>query len=754
MRIHQTETGTTQRGTRQPFSSRFFWKLPRPLVASVLSLASVAVLQAQEPFAQDIVPTFSFSESYVEVVKSQTEEGVTEYLVVPNAESKLTVAAKLSSSGIDFSTFTAETPITITVGDFEVAGVLGDDPNYQPGATSVRIPVMDEDAETGEPIEVGRAVVSWNNKEINASVTVKRPETYQVAASYYLGLDEKIDDTTTCQFLLGDYALTDRTVYVKGKAGLRNKTVGSGENAEEFELYSVEIAGAIDSIRPKVRTIGLVNNEIVDSAEFAFEVVASDNSLVYDVQVQLNDEEYTSIYEDEETGRWLADGLELTYGTNRIRVKAIDEDGNESLVAESAVRYWAPLVINIAGKGSVTKGFNGTTLREPGARFSVKATPADGYIFAGWSGGIVSSSPTLSFEMQPGLALTANFVPNPFLATKGSYTGLLAPAPGSTGAGSLDVQLTGAGTFTAKLGLNGEAKTLTGSFDSTGHYTGTLDLGNGTSLNVDLQLGLGSDVNAISGTISDGTHTFSINSERSSYSARNPAPQAGYYTVVLPAGTSGTPQGNGYATLKVAANGAVTFTGALQDGTPFSYGGSVSKDGTAGVYFAPYGGKGTVYGVLSFPEVSANDVEGTLSWVKAAGATSDGFYTEGFSTETVVAGSEYKAPRNRQRVVALANTALNAKVTLGEGGINGPVQKSATLNIANRVSVVLDQATETEVGKLKVNIVAPSGLFSGSFVDSTGTQRKFNGVFLQNETRGAGVFRGANSAGYISITAP
>src|SRR4029077_6676500 len=86
----------------------------------------------------------------------------------------------------------------------------------------------------------------------------------------------------------------------------------------------------------------------------------------------------------------------------------------------------APLTVGIAGSGTVSDGFAGTTQREVGRAYKIVAKPAKGWLFESWSGGVTGSNATVSFTMTEGLALTANFIPNPFVAAAGGFTGLFA----------------------------------------------------------------------------------------------------------------------------------------------------------------------------------------------------------------------------------------------------------------------------------------------------------------------------------------
>jgi plastocyanin len=69
----------------------------------------------------------------------------------------------------------------------------------------------------------------------------------------------------------------------------------------------------------------------------------------------------------------------------------------------------SPLTVIVHGPGTVTPDLNGQALLVGGS-FTITATPAPGITFTGWTGGLTSSAPRLTFVMQKNLVLEANFV--------------------------------------------------------------------------------------------------------------------------------------------------------------------------------------------------------------------------------------------------------------------------------------------------------------------------------------------------------
>jgi uncharacterized repeat protein (TIGR02543 family) len=98
-------------------------------------------------------------------------------------------------------------------------------------------------------------------------------------------------------------------------------------------------------------------------------------------------------------------------GLYTVYAVSTDTTGDQSEVASLSfyLAQKGDLVINVSGPGSVSKGFLGTSQRDVGRLISIKATPAKGKTFTGWTGDIVSISPTIKVLMTPNLTLTANF---------------------------------------------------------------------------------------------------------------------------------------------------------------------------------------------------------------------------------------------------------------------------------------------------------------------------------------------------------
>jgi len=135
-------------------------------------------------------------------------------------------------------------------------------------------------------------------------------------------------------------------------------------------------------------------------------------------------------------------------------------------------------------------------------------------------------------------------------------------------AGLCTLTLTSKGTYTGSLQLAGKRYSYKGKFGGTDSDTNIPRAGN-SALTAHFTLDSSGDSDHLTGTISDGNWTASLDARRPVFNAHNPAPFAGSYTVVIPgiSGSQTAPQGYGFGTLKVDATGKAKFVGSLADGT-------------------------------------------------------------------------------------------------------------------------------------------------------------------------------------------
>ena len=98
-------------------------------------------------------------------------------------------------------------------------------------------------------------------------------------------------------------------------------------------------------------------------------------------------------------------------GRYTLFAKSVDSLGEQSNVATLSFRVAlsANLVVAVDGPGKVSTGYLGTTPREVGKLYTLTATPLSKKKFTGWSGSITSTAKSISFLMEEGFTLQANF---------------------------------------------------------------------------------------------------------------------------------------------------------------------------------------------------------------------------------------------------------------------------------------------------------------------------------------------------------
>lgn len=450
------------------------------------------------------------------------------------------------------------------------------------------------------------------------------------------------------------------------------------------------------------------------------------------------------------TGNWSIALGGLAAGQNTLRVRSLDENGAVLAEETRTIRHtvMAPLTLEISGSGTVSGGFPGTTLLEVGREYTLKARPAEGWLFAGWTGSLSGPNRIATFIMPGDMSLTANFVRNPFSGHDGKFTGLVS---GSGIHGLLKVKLTGTGAFTARLRMDGQVVRVAGSFDGNGDAAIAARLANGRLITAALHFDSSAGAPRITGTVSDGSFAASASLNATAKIANGSSPNTGRYTVVFPAqaGTgSGTPDGDGFAALVVTANGSARLAGRLADDTPFSASGIVSESGALDYYIPLYDSAGLLTGTLNFRPLPVSDLDGPVFWSRPAQPGAP-LYPAGFEVEGEALGSAYIPPADGQPVLAVPVLENNTTLSLGDGNLPDPVVQPATLRADNRVAV-----TAPGVPGTVLTIRTNSGKFKGVFTHpATGGPTRFHGIIFQKQNTGFGYFVGPSRSGYTTFEA-
>ncbi len=410
-----------------------------------------------------------------------------------------------------------------------------------------------------------------------------------------------------------------------------------------------------------------------------------------------------------------------------------------------SIRAGPPDVLGLStsGLGTLSPNYSGTKLIL-GKSYTIAAKPNAGYIFAGWTGDIESSTATLTFTMRNNLTLQANFIPDPFPSVAGVYQGLFFEENSVTHqrSGFFAATITTKGALSAKIQLAGKIYSLSGPLSPSGTIEKTIVRTGLSSLSAHLQVDLnGGDY--LSGQISDGTWTANLIADRNIYSKTYPAALVAKYTLVFPGNTSSPqfPGGNGFGTLTTDALGGIKLAGTLGDGTKISQKTIRSKHSQWPFYVSLYAGNGSALTWLTFSGNSITNAEGPVSWTKLPQSTS-ALYPAGFTNEVNAAGSTY-APTNG---VPLLNF-INGQIKFTGGNL---------VDFTNSFSIATNDLVPLSSNKLTLSFTRTSGAFKGSFVNpATLKSTAFTGVLLQNQNAGYGLFSGTNRTGGVVLqTAP
>ncbi len=467
------------------------------------------------------------------------------------------------------------------------------------------------------------------------------------------------------------------------------------------------------------------------------------------VEFRLENANGTNAYQNAEgTTNWSATVTSLILGTNVVRVRAKDNAENfsaevtRSLVVVSA----SALTVQTDGAGKVSPLLNGQIL-EVGRTHTLTATPATRNFFTGWSGGIATNVAKLVFQMQTNLVLQANFVTNPFVATKGAYNGLFYTAGviQHESSGFFTATVAESGAFSARATLAGKVIPFSGKLGLDGNFTNLFPQPGTNPITLRLSLDIAGASAQLTGNLSDGNFLSAITNDRAK--TLGVTNFNGTYTLVIPGtntdNTADGPNGHSTGTLTVKAGG-VSFIGSLADGTPVAQNVPLSQDGHWPFFQTLYAKGGSMLGWISFANRAEDDLHGDLSWIKP-GFTKSPLYTNGFAYRATASGSLYRpSPGPLDPVLNLTNA------TLGFTGGN--------LTEAFTNQVVLTNATKFlnfSDNKPAFTLTKANGSFSGTVthlnVPNRGSKATFKGVVHQKGNYGAGFLLGTNETSAVRL---
>lgn len=310
----------------------------------------------------------------------------------------------------------------------------------------------------------------------------------------------------------------------------------------------------------------------------------------------------------------------------------------------------------------------------------------------------------------------------------GALQGVVQDAAGTV-RGVFTLNVAASGIPSLKMELDGMRKTLRGKWLEISRVNALVANFSDRTFNVDL---------TVSGNVATGRTADGLNMEARNILAKDVAkPYAGYYTVLLygvPTGTgdlNNVPGGYGYLTFTVTERtGSVKYGGKLADGTSVSGSAGLMQGGVFPVYKPLYSKRGEVAALVALSQGTTNAVAADSgAWLypgKTKALTGDAFTVDLFGT-----GAEY------------------VKKPVSLKWLDGMVLKTDGADAAG-ISATDKKVTVVNGNGVRLSVTASTGLFSGSFRDTTGKSRSFKGAVVPAERLGAGYWLSPDpsAAGY------
>jgi subtilisin family serine protease len=341
---------------------------------------------------------------------------------------------------------------------------------------------------------------------------------------------------------------------------------------------------------------------------------ASDSVGLDHVEVIVND---GPIQRAAGTTNWDAQVM-LAPGYNLVRVRSVDLAGNFSPEVSRRLTYvtFAALTVQTNGLGQVSPDLSGAQL-EIGRTYRLRASPGPGQLFAGWSGGVASPAPGLSFTMRSNLAVVANFAPNPFPAVRGAYAGIMANTNGITpdNSGYFSLALGSFGAFSGRVLTAGKRFGFSGRFDLAGNASVNVRRGLMAPLALVLNVDLVHGSDQVAGSVGDGNWISGLIADRNVFNfLYNPAQQAGLRAFILQRAPDNSTAADGLS--RISLSGRTNVRGQLSDGRTFSASSALAKNGDCPIYLSLNRGSEMVLGWLNFGAGQGPTASGSVLWVK------------------------------------------------------------------------------------------------------------------------------------------
>ena len=329
-----------------------------------------------------------------------------------------------------------------------------------------------------------------------------------------------------------------------------------------------------------------------------------------------------------------------------------------------------------------------------------------------------------------GLALLPALLQSRALAQTVTYSSMVTSGSSTLDSGGMIVlAVSPGGALTGKLSLGTESLQLHGRLNA--HAASIALYRKGADITVNLAIDPASLL--LSGTVSNGTWASYFSAPPlPAYNTQNPAPQAGQYTLVLPAqpDSPATGAGNGIATMTVGDDGSVSISGRTGAGAPFSASSYVNADGTFTLFAIAR--QPQLFGLLGTVEFRAvpgvSDCDGLISWCLA---------TSGSIGHIPLVGSHYAPPANPQTAAPFATGAASSLLDFQQGA-------TTLASLPVTLSATTISSTSSQLASLTLD--ARTGMYSGQY-DS----QRFFGIALQTQSVGPGLLLTSTASAAVTL---
>ena len=334
----------------------------------------------------------------------------------------------------------------------------------------------------------------------------------------------------------------------------------------------------------------------------------------------------------------------------------------------------------------------------------------------------------------------------PELETVGSFQGLIARAASNDQLGGrVSLTISSTGAVTGSIIHQGRSYSFLSKLSDLPNTTRTITP---TAINGTPAITASFTLTEATGVITGGVSGAAVSAKRAVpvLLATQGRYNLGFSSTLADSTDPALPQGSGFGSLTVVANGTATWVGRLGDnnanGVVFTVVSGLASDGTVPLHQSLYAaGSGSAQGWLT---ISGAQVitEQSFDWLKLnkPGNSTSRSYKTGFALHSLEAdGTIYKKPTAPKNVLGLTTSPAELEFTMG--GLTSAITQALSLPATNLPAISL-----ANPNAVTLNIDLTLGTFSGGFtipdaVLANVRKVTFLGVLLPHVNQGIGQFQ-------------